>query len=147
MVFFFFFLMIRRPPRSTLFPYTTLFRSRLSLAGIAPVAHLSEDVLADLKLAVTEACANAVRHAYAEDEEGAVRLRVTIDGSNLVIEIADDGRGLGAARVESPDAATGLPEAGMGLSIMRAVVDELEIESPPARGTVVRLTKLLSNGR
>src|SRR6266478_9239705 len=31
----FFFLMIRRPPRSTLFPYTTLFRSRLRLA----VAH------------------------------------------------------------------------------------------------------------
>src|SRR5260370_24453542 len=30
---FFFFLMIRRPPRSTLFPYTTLFRSRLSAAG------------------------------------------------------------------------------------------------------------------
>src|SRR5438309_11038533 len=30
---FFFFLMIRRPPRSTLFPYTTLFRSRLSLLG------------------------------------------------------------------------------------------------------------------
>src|SRR6266542_5260402 len=27
----FFFLMIRRPPRSTLFPYTTLFRSRQSL--------------------------------------------------------------------------------------------------------------------
>src|SRR3712207_6848076 len=26
----FFFLMIRRPPRSTLFPYTTLFRSRMS---------------------------------------------------------------------------------------------------------------------
>src|SRR2546426_5437465 len=29
MLLFFFFLMIRRPPRSTLFPYTTLFRSRL----------------------------------------------------------------------------------------------------------------------
>src|SRR5437667_4707467 len=29
-VYSFFFLMIRRPPRSTLFPYTTLFRSRLS---------------------------------------------------------------------------------------------------------------------
>src|SRR2546427_4030199 len=27
MLFYFFFLMIRRPPRSTLFPYTTLFRS------------------------------------------------------------------------------------------------------------------------
>src|SRR2546422_10894054 len=30
---FFFFLMIRRPPRSTLFPYTTLFRSRSPLSG------------------------------------------------------------------------------------------------------------------
>src|SRR2546421_5912309 len=30
-VLFFFFLMIRRPPRSTLFPYTTLFRSRVCL--------------------------------------------------------------------------------------------------------------------
>src|SRR2546427_12456758 len=30
---FFFFLMIRRPPRSTLFPYTTLFRSRGVKAG------------------------------------------------------------------------------------------------------------------
>src|SRR3989475_7213157 len=30
---FFFFLMIRRPPRSTLFPYTTLFRSQLHRVG------------------------------------------------------------------------------------------------------------------
>src|SRR2546427_8870626 len=30
---FFFFLMIRRPPRSTLFPYTTLFRSQEGLAA------------------------------------------------------------------------------------------------------------------
>src|SRR2546422_9292073 len=30
---FFFFLMIRRPPRSTLFPYTTLFRSRGDVRG------------------------------------------------------------------------------------------------------------------
>src|SRR6185436_20700487 len=33
--FFFFFLMIRRPPRSTLFPYTTLFRSRSFRLGRA----------------------------------------------------------------------------------------------------------------
>src|SRR2546421_13080427 len=30
-----FFLMIRRPPRSTLFPYTTLFRSRAAAQGVA----------------------------------------------------------------------------------------------------------------
>src|SRR5438552_13752839 len=35
---FFFFLMIRRPPRSTLFPYTTLFRSRSAPSKRAPPA-------------------------------------------------------------------------------------------------------------
>src|SRR2546422_7106597 len=34
--YFFFFLMIRRPPRSTLFPYTTLFRSSVVLGAVAP---------------------------------------------------------------------------------------------------------------
>src|SRR2546429_1565016 len=41
----FFFLMIRRPPRSTLFPYTTLFRSRLALemvGAVEAVAHLAQ---------------------------------------------------------------------------------------------------------
>src|SRR5260221_6473737 len=38
---FFFFLMIRRPPRSTLFPYTTLFRSALGEGGSAALSALS----------------------------------------------------------------------------------------------------------
>src|SRR5258708_33163054 len=33
---FFFFLMIRRPPRSTLFPYTTLFRSTMGMISMKP---------------------------------------------------------------------------------------------------------------
>src|SRR2546430_6358432 len=42
-MFFFFFLMIRRPPRSTLFPYTTLFRSeRFASLGVQPVGDTPE---------------------------------------------------------------------------------------------------------
>src|SRR3712207_8363071 len=37
--FYIFFLMIRRPPRSTLFPYTTLFRSRLGEGLLERAAH------------------------------------------------------------------------------------------------------------
>src|SRR3712207_8646722 len=36
MLFMFFFLMIRRPPRSTLFPYTTLFRSTTRCGSCSP---------------------------------------------------------------------------------------------------------------
>src|SRR3712207_8016623 len=49
MILFFFFLMIRRPPRSTLFPYTTLFRSQqaglaeaLRQVAIRPLLHLEQ---------------------------------------------------------------------------------------------------------
>src|SRR2546422_7078242 len=47
-LFLFFFLMIRRPPRSTLFPYTTLFRSRTALkiidsAGVGVLVYLRQE--------------------------------------------------------------------------------------------------------
>src|SRR5437773_7515432 len=43
----FFFLMIRRPPRSTLFPYTTLFRSDGDDAVLADLLHGLSDQVAD----------------------------------------------------------------------------------------------------
>src|SRR2546430_7440023 len=43
-VVFFFFLMIRRPPRSTLFPYTTLFRSELDRRKIGAVVIWPGDI-------------------------------------------------------------------------------------------------------
>src|SRR3712207_6948587 len=45
---FFFFLMIRRPPRSTLFPYTTLFRSRTSTTGPGQASMRRHEVRDDL---------------------------------------------------------------------------------------------------
>lgn len=120
-----------------------LVLARLSLAGIAPVARLDEDMLADLKLAVTEACSNAVRHAYPDHVDGIVRLYVSLEPETVTIEVADDGRGFDAASLSSWDSSR-MREEGMGFSIMRAVVDELEIESTSSAGTVVRLVKRLS---
>src|SRR2546426_12630609 len=42
---FFFFLMIRRPPRSTLFPYTTLFRSHRGAERVEPLAAAPREVV------------------------------------------------------------------------------------------------------
>ena len=113
--------------------------ARLSLAGIAPLARLDEETLADLKLAVTEACANAVRHAYPGDLDGAVRLRVGLAPALLTVEVADDGRGMDAANLSSWDVAD-MREEGMGFSIMRAVVDDVQVTAS-STGTVVRLVE------
>jgi serine/threonine-protein kinase RsbW len=119
-----------------------LVLARLSLAGIAPVAHLDADVLADLKLAVTEACANAVRHAYPDDAGGPVRLRLELDDGTLTIEVADEGRGLDSARLTGWDPEL-MHEQGMGFAIMRSAVDEVEVGTATNSGTVVRLVKRL----
>src|SRR2546429_2148582 len=50
--FFFFFLMIRRPPRSTLFPYTTLFRSRFGWGAVQRFGWIVEPGDAVIKLLI-----------------------------------------------------------------------------------------------
>jgi serine/threonine-protein kinase RsbW len=121
-----------------------LVLARLGVAGLGSVASLDESTLADLKLAVTEACANAVRHAYSEDAPGDVRLRMTLeeDGA-LLVEVSDNGGGFDITGVRRWDPGS-MRESGMGFEIMRSIVDDVEIESAPSSGTVVRLRKQLA---
>src|SRR5688572_31264136 len=63
MCFIFFFLMIRRPPRSTLFPYTTLFRSFEKFASIMAEVRKRlqppDRKIARLPLSVFQGCSTA----------------------------------------------------------------------------------------
>jgi serine/threonine-protein kinase RsbW len=117
-----------------------LVLARLALSGLAHSVELDPEVLADLKLAVTEACANAARHAY--EDEGRVTLRLTADESEVRIEIEDEGAGFAGIRAQpEPEL---LPEDGMGFAIIRAVVDELQVGSGEGgRGTRLQLLKRL----
>src|SRR3954447_9926244 len=82
--------------------YITL--CRLALTGIARVRDFSDEVLADLKLALTEAASNSVRHAYAADEAGVVEISYELFADRLVIEVTDEGEGFDPADSEgSPE--------------------------------------------
>src|SRR3982751_120579 len=71
--------------------YITL--CRLALTGIGRVRELSDELLADLKLALTEAASNSVRHAYGEAGAGVVEISYELFPDRLVIEVIDDGEG------------------------------------------------------
>jgi serine/threonine-protein kinase RsbW len=120
-----------------------LLLARLALTGLARSYPLEAEVLADLKLAVTEACGNAVRHAYDDEEEGPVTVKLVAAGDRLELVVEDEGTGVDEAAV--PDfLAEDRPEGGMGMAIMRAVVDELDIRNGASgKGTVVHMTKFL----
>src|SRR2546423_208169 len=70
--------------------YITL--GRLALTGLSRLRPLPDETLADLKLALTEACSNSVRHAYAGDD-GNVDILYELHPDRLVIEVADAGGG------------------------------------------------------
>ncbi len=119
-----------------------LLLARLALAGLARAFPVEPEVLADLKLAVTEACGNAVRHAYANGA-GPVTVAFTLSDEKLEMVVEDEGAGLEPSKVGDwtmPED----PEGGMGMAIIRSIVDELEVEEgADGRGTVVRMTKYL----
>jgi serine/threonine-protein kinase RsbW len=119
-----------------------LLLARLALTGLARSLPVDAEVLADLKLAVTEACGNAVRHAY-EHGEGPVTVRLVAGDDRLEMVVEDEGGGIDGAAV-TDYLAEDRPEGGMGMAIMRAVVDELDIRNGAGgRGTIVHMTKYL----
>ena len=121
--------------------YITL--CRLALTGIARLRELSDELLADLKLALTEAASNSVRHAYGDKDMGVVEISYELFPDRLVIEVADEGEGFDPAEAEvDPD---GLSEGGLGIAIIRAIADEVEIGAQPGgKGSRLRFEKALS---
>ena len=119
--------------------YITL--TRLALTGISRLRPLPDETLADLKLALTEACSNSVRHAYG-DGVGAVEIVYELLRDRLVIEVADEGGGFDPPAPEPDDA--DLSEGGLGIAIIRAIADDVHIDAAPdGRGSRLRFVKLL----
>jgi serine/threonine-protein kinase RsbW len=125
-----------------------LLLARLALSGLARRIRIDEEVLADLKLAVTEACGNAVRHAYSNGG-GRIDVAFVVAPDRLEMIVEDEGSGVtlpleGAATTEA-DPSLEPYESGMGMAIIRAIVDELEVrDGHDGRGTVVHMTKYLT---
>jgi serine/threonine-protein kinase RsbW len=122
--------------------YITL--CRLALTGLAQLRDIGEDTMADLKLALTEAVSNSVRHAYDDKGDGHVDITYDLQPDRLGIEVVDDGNGFDPAEAPAFEGEE-LSEGGLGIAIIRTIADEFEIDSKPgARGSRLRFVKLLN---
>jgi len=93
---------------------------------------VTDERIEDVLLAVTEACANVVQHAYRDDDgTGDVDLIAAIGDGAVTVTVVDSGLGF-APRVDSP----GL---GLGLPVMAALATRLEISTRDEGGTVVEM--------
>lgn len=100
--------------------------------SLLQTAGTPDDEVTDVQLALTEACANVVRHAAGTDTYA---VGVVIDAAGCEVEIVDHGPGFeeGAADGSADDDA----ESGRGLDLMRALVDDLEVCADTATTRVV----------
>jgi serine/threonine-protein kinase RsbW len=99
---------------------------------------VSEDCVADILVATSEACTNVVQHAPTTKEYEVIAV---IDGDGCVLQILDMGQGFN----EVADArAHWDAESGRGISIMRALVDDVSFDTQVDHGTAVYLHKQLT---
>jgi serine/threonine-protein kinase RsbW len=105
---------------------------RHALGGFGEAFGVSEPRLSDIRLAVTEACANVVVHAYESGEEGPMEVLASMDEGELIVLVRDWGQGI-RPRSDSP----GL---GLGLSLIAALAETVQLGHDDAEHTEVRMT-------
>lgn len=114
---------------------------RLTVSGIANKIGFSLDDIEDIKVAVSEACTNAIKHSL--DEKFYVIFSLLENG--LTVEIEDKGTGYDINAVTEPDLSNP-KENGLGLFIIKTLMDEVSTMSKNNQGTVVKMTKYLGDG-
>jgi anti-sigma regulatory factor (Ser/Thr protein kinase) len=115
-------------------------------ANIAVVRHafgalgeafaIEEQILSNIRLAVTEACTNVVVHAYPDGHEGMLEILATLQEEKLVVVVRDEGPGIGPR----PDS----PGLGLGLPLIVALTESVLLGRDEDERTEVRMTFPLS---
>jgi anti-sigma regulatory factor (Ser/Thr protein kinase) len=110
----------------------------------ARAAGFEEPALGQIQLAVDEACANVVDHAYAGMEPGDMEVTCCLDEQDFVIRIRDWGKSFDPDKVPVPDVNAPLEErtlGGLGLFLMRQVMDEVQFTFDSEQGNELLMIK------
>lgn len=114
--------------------------ARQWLANLADQAGFTPQEVSDLKLVLTEACSNVVRHAYGGEEGHEIILSLFIDEDELTLTIQDFGCRLDLTGYQEPD--LDVPhEGGYGIYIVETLMDSVEYDTSPQTGTILSMIK------
>ncbi|MBY6024573.1 anti-sigma B factor RsbW [Priestia aryabhattai] len=121
---------------------------RLTLSGVANRMGFSYDDIEDMKIAISEACTNAVQHAYKENENGEVKVGFGLFSDRLEIMVVDKGESFDFEELkekigpyETAEEVEMLPEGGLGLYLIETLMDEVKMMN--SKGVTLMMTKYL----
>lgn len=112
-------------------------RTRAAVAGYLEEATVDSEAMDDVILALDEACANVIRHAFPHGVAGTIRLLAEIEPDGVTVLVEDDGVGFDPFRI---DLRGGVEDvSGRGLYLIRMLMTDVDVESPTEGGTGTRV--------
>ncbi|MFH0988466.1 MAG: ATP-binding protein [bacterium] len=98
-------------------------------------------------LAVDEACTNIIKHAYQFASDKSIHIDVTEGVNSIQICISDEGKAFNPSTIKTPDLKQHLASfrrGGLGVYLMKTLMDKVEYSIAPGKRNIVRLTKYLT---
>ena len=114
------------------------------VATIGAQAGLAEIEIANLELAVDEACANVIEHAYGHDATKEVTVSANFDGDSITFVIVDAGKGFDPAQINQEELESLIAkrkDGGLGMRLIKTLMDEVQYEIGPGQKNELRMTK------
>lgn len=120
--------------------------ARLAISGIASRMNFTIEEIEDIKVSLSEACTNAIQHAYdnPDPSKDSIELEVTINGDVLEIVIQDSGKGFDIAILGTEEQKTRSREKmglGLGLTFIKSLMDSTDFKSVQGKGTTIKMSK------
>ncbi len=109
---------------------------RHAFGAVGEAFAVDEQLLSDVRLAVTEACANVVVHAYPDGDPGPLDVYATLGEDKLTVVVRDEGPGI----LPHP----GSPGLGLGLPLIASLTESVQLGHDEHERTEVRMTFSLS---
>ena len=110
----------------------------------AAAADLGANATYAVEMAVDEACTNIIEHAYGGEGRGDIECTCQVDNEGLTVTLRDSGRPFDPLAVPEPDISASLgerQEGGLGLYLIRKLMDEVHFEFSSDTGNVLTMVK------
>nr|WP_242847901.1 ATP-binding protein [Inediibacterium massiliense] len=116
---------------------------RLTASAIACRMGFNIEQIEDIKVAIAEACTNAIKHGINNGEQN-FKIEFLVDEEKIEIHVEDEGYGFLCSEIEEPDLSNP-KEGGLGIFIIKSLMDDVQIMSSVGKGTKITMIKYLGD--
>ncbi|NIR48873.1 ATP-binding protein [candidate division KSB1 bacterium] len=116
------------------------------VSNVASKVGFDNDDISKIELAVDEACANVIKHAYGQNSGELIEVSIKIDKQKMIVVVTDKGRGFDPKNVKLPNMEDYLSEmrvGGLGIYLIETLMDKVDFEIKPGIRNKVKMIKYL----